>query len=292
MLRYRKIWVYKAVLLGVLPFAGLLWSPAALAAPEHTAAAAIVLEARSNTVLFAANATEPLPPASTGKILTALLALDVCDDLQQSCTVSAAAAAVDGSSAWLTAGESWTLAELLTGALVHSGNDACYAIAEAVAGSEPLFVHWLNMKAAVLGATSARLYNSNGLPAAGHVISAADLAGISAVALENDFFARTVASRYAQIGAGATARSYQNTNRLLWHDPHIVGVKTGTTDAAGACLVAAYADGAALYVSVVLHSGDRWGDSLRLLRWAAQSYVMTISDEGWRLQERAAGAEL
>lgn len=142
--------------------------------PQSTAAGVALVEARSGTVLLSVNGNEPLPPASTGKILTALLALDLVEDLDRSYTISPAAAAVEESSIDLQAGEELSLAELLRGALVHSGNDACYAIGEAVAGSERLFVHWLNMKAAVLGAYSAHLCNTR-FAGEGHVISPEDL---------------------------------------------------------------------------------------------------------------------
>ena len=182
LLRFLKILVYSTILLvGILaPTPALAKDEAGAAAilfmermdlPQSTAAGVALVEARSGTVLLSVNGNEPLPPASTGKILTALLALDLVEDLDRSYTISPAAAAVEESSIDLQAGEELSLAELLRGALVHSGNDACYAIGEAVAGSERLFVHWLNMKAAVLGAYSAHLCNTNGLPAEGHVIS-------------------------------------------------------------------------------------------------------------------------
>ena len=160
-----------------------------------------------------------------------ILALDMDADLDKPRLVSAAAAAVEESSLYLRAGESLSLADLLKGALAHSGNDACYAIGEAIAGSEQLFVHWMNMKAAVLGAYSVNMENTNGLPALAHQMSAADLALLTSYAMMNDFFAETVSSKYVEIGEGSSYRYYKNTNKLLWQDEHIVGVKTGTTDA-------------------------------------------------------------
>lgn len=285
LLRFLKILVYSTILLvGILaPTPALAKDEAGAAAilfmermdlPQSTAAGVALVEARSGTVLLSVNGNEPLPPASTGKILTALLALDLVEDLDRSYTISPAAAAVEESSIDLQAGEELSLAELLRGALVHSGNDACYAIGEAVAGSERLFVHWLNMKAAVLGAYSAHLCNTNGLPAEGHVISPEDLAMVAATAMQNPFFAETVCQKSTSLGEGERYRSFSNTNKLLWQDEHIVGVKTGTTDAAGACLVAAYADGAALFLSVVLDSPDRYGESLSLLQYAADRYAL------------------
>ena len=241
---------------------------------DPQAAAAILVEANSGQILFASNADEALPPASTTKILTALLALDMQADLDKPREISSAAAAVEEMSLNLKAGEQLSLGDLLRGALVHSGNDACYAVGEIVAGGEDLFVHWMNMKAAVLGAYSVHMENTNGLPAANHTLSATDLARITIYALQNDFFAETVKSKYVAIGESESYRYYKNTNKLLWQDEQVVGVKTGTTDAAGHCLVSAYEDGAALLVAVVLNSPDRYNESWALLQYGAEDYML------------------
>lgn len=268
MSRYRKIWACSLLALTLL-----FTAPARAADwPEPPGAAYAVLEAGSGRLLYSQNGDTPLPPASTGKIATALLALKLSGDLEREVSVSEAAAAVGESSIYLRPGEMLTLADLLRGALVHSGNDACFALAEAVAGSEPLFVHWLNMQALLLGAYSACFRNTNGLPAEGHQISAADLARLTAYAMAEPFFAATVASRYAELGNETNYRYYRNTNRLLWQDERIVGVKTGTTDEAGPCLVAALRQGDALYISVALNSPDRYGSSLSLLEHAASGF--------------------
>lgn len=287
MCRFRKIWVCSllALLLALLLPAGtgaMAAEPAndaepanaATAAATPGAAAAYVMELHSGETIFSQNGEQMLPPASTGKIVTALLTLDMAEDLDERTTISAQAAAVPEMSIDLRAGETLTLADLLTGALVHSGNDACFALAEAVAGSEPLFVHWLNLKAAVLGAYATQLYNPHGLPEEGHAMSVADLAHLAAYAMQHPFFAETVASKQAVFGEGESRRSYTNTNKLLWQDAHIIGIKTGTTDDAGNCLVAAYADQAAVYLSVVFHSPDRYGESLALLRQAAAEHLL------------------
>ena len=247
--------------------------------PATMSAAAVVIEANSGELLFSANGDQALPPASTTKVISALVALDMCPDMDRSVTISAQAAAVGEMSIYLREGENLTVSDLLIGALVHSGNDAAYALGEAVAGSEPWFVHWMNMKAMVNGAYSANMKNTNGLPTQEHSISAEDLAVLSAKAMNNDLFAQVVSSKYAVLGEGLSYRRYQNTNKLLWHDERIVGVKTGTTDDAGPCLVAALRDGAALYISVVYNAIDRYGESMRLLDHAADSYMLACPIE-------------
>jgi D-alanyl-D-alanine carboxypeptidase (penicillin-binding protein 5/6) len=283
--QYRLISVYKLILclfililLWPAPKAEALFSASSggsiPALAVSYAAAAVLIEANSGEVLYADNADTSLPPASTTKVLTALLALDMGADMDKPRIISEEAAAVGDMSMNLAAGESLTLTDLLKGALVHSGNDACYAISEIVAGSESLFVHWMNMKAAVLGAYSVHMDNTNGLPCTTHQMSATDLALLCRYAMANDFFAETVSSKYITLGEGASARTYQNTNKLLWQDPHIVGIKTGTTDAAGPCLAAAYADGAALFISVVFDSANRYGESFSLLNYGADNYLL------------------
>ena len=239
--------------------------------PIVQAAAAVLLEAKSGRLLWQVNGRQPLPPASTTKIVTAITALDMAA-LDSVYTVSPRAAAVGESTIYLRAGEQLTLGDLVQGALVRSGNDAAYALAEQVAGSEPLFSEWLNLKSAALGAYSASFHNPHGLPAAGHMISAEDLAIITRYALANDFFAVTVAQKSVNIGSGASRRHLQNTNKLLWHDEEVNGVKTGTTKEAGPCLVASMESSDAEFISVVFNSPDRYGDCLRLLRYGAASF--------------------
>jgi D-alanyl-D-alanine carboxypeptidase (penicillin-binding protein 5/6) len=238
------------------------------------AKSSVLIEANTGKMLFGMEEGLALPPASTTKILTTILALDLDLDLEALHQISPEAADIGDASLHLRVGEELSLGDLIRGALVKSGNDACYMIAEICAGSEKLFVHWMNMKAAVLGADSVRAANTNGLPAENHQMSALDLAKIAAYAMDNDFFADTVGSKYVEIGSGSSYRRYQNTNKLLWQDDNIVGVKTGTTDAAGKCLVAAYDDGAGLFISVVLCSPDRYGESFSLLKHAADKYLL------------------
>lgn len=242
--------------------------------PIVEAAAAALLDAKSGRLLWQVNGFEPLPPASTTKILTALLALNMAEPDTQT-VISAAAEAVGEATIYLRAGERLSLGDLLYGTLLRSGNDAAYAVSETVAGSEPLFVRWMNLKAHSLGAYSTDFKNTNGLPAQGHQISAADLALITGQALADDFFAKAVAQKSVNIGSGASRRHLQNINKLLWHDNNITGVKTGTTNAAGPCLVASMSSNNTELVSVVFNSSDRYGDSLRLLRFGAANFITT-----------------
>ena len=236
-----------------------------------TASAAVVFEVKSGQLIYSYQGDIPLPPASTCKVLTAIMAMELASPAEQ-VTISAQAAAVGESSIYLREGEVLTMDDLLKAALIHSANDACYALAEQVAGSEALYVYWLNQKAHALGAYSAAYRNTNGLPAAGHEITAYDLAMLTCYCLRNPYFASLVSTRYAEIGSGESARSLKNTNRLLWYDEEFDGVKTGTTDAAGNCLIASKTVGDAQYVVVLFHSNDRYGEAVGLLDFATEHY--------------------
>ncbi len=263
----------------------------AAAPPRVSAGAALLLDAQTGRVLWEQNGFEPLPPASTTKILTALLCLDLAP-LEREVEVSAAAAAVGESSAGLLAGERFALGELLDAALLKSANDACYAVAEGVAGSEPFFVHLMNVKAAVCGAPTVSARNTNGLPAEGHLFSCYDLACLAREAMQRPEFKQRVGSRYAVMEGGSYNRSLKNTNKLLIMDEHVTGIKTGTTNAAGACLVSSMERDGRSVIAVVLHSADRYNDSLRLLDWGVDNFrSLTMVRAGQLLAVWPAGGD-
>ena len=240
-------------------------------APIINATGAILLDAETGSVLYQKNGFQLLPPASTTKILTALLVLDM-DILAEETTVSGFAAAVGESSANLQTGEIFTVESLLKGALVKSANDTCFALGEALAGSEPLFVHLMNIKAETIGAYDAVLANTNGLPAENHYLSAYDLALIARENLCNQLFREIVSSKYLKMTGGNYTRSFKNTNKLLWQNQYVIGIKTGTTDKAGQCLVSAMNRNGRTVIAVVLNSPDRFRESLRLLNYGIDNF--------------------
>ena len=232
--------------------------------PTVSADAAVLMDVNTGQVLYQKNAFKKRPPASTTKILTALLALEG-GDLSQVVTVSKSAASTGESSIYLQAGENLTLEELIYGALIKSGNDACVAIAEQIAGTEENFVQLMNQKAKQLGALDSNFINCNGLPAEKHYSTAYDLAILTCYALKNPVFSAVVSTKEKVIRGPGWQRHLQNTNRLLDTYALADGVKTGTTNAAGPCLVASATKDNRRLVCVVLHSADRYGDSTALL---------------------------
>lgn len=268
--------------------------------PFVTCKAWIVTDLASGQELFESASQNPLPPASTTKIMTAYLVIRHAQQhpeiLDERVTFSPRADNTVGSTAAVRAGESVTVRELLYGLLLPSGNDAAVALAEhfgsrltATSSSPPAsddayqsFVAAMNWAANELGMEQANFMNPHGLPHEEHVISARDLAKLASAAMRFDLFSRIVSTR--QFGCIAfSEKGYQrnmlwkNTNRLLAVEG-FRGVKTGTTSAAGACLVSCGAHNGRELLVVVLGSSSsdaRYADTQNLFRWAQNSLSST-----------------
>lgn len=234
--------------------------------PAISAAAAVVLDGETGAILYEHDAFSLRAPASTTKILTALLAIE-CGQLDDTVAVSKKAAQVGEATVYLCPNDRLLLRELLYGALLQSGNDACVAIAEHIAGSEEEFVALMNLKARAIGAYQSYFCNTNGLPHPQHLTTAYDLAQITRHALHNPVFGQIVRTRthVMQWMEPTKSRYLKNTNQLLWSYPYATGVKTGTTVQAGKCLVASAQYGPHEIIAVVLHSANRFGDAQKLL---------------------------
>ncbi len=240
---------------------------AASAPPAVSAAAALVYDVDAGRVLLAAHEEDALPPASLTKLMTALLVLEQ-DDLEALVTI-APEDLIGDASMGLRAGEAVTVRQLLWGLLVPSGNDAAMALARHSAGSVPAFVERMNRRAAELGLAQTRFVNPHGLDAEGHVSSAADLLTLARHAWQHALL-REIVAQPAAIVAG---HEMQSTNRLLADYPGVVGLKTGTTPAAGECLIAAVEDSGHVVFVVVLGSADRYADFRTLHEHYQDNYI-------------------
>jgi D-alanyl-D-alanine carboxypeptidase (penicillin-binding protein 5/6) len=166
-----------------------------------------------------------------------------------------------------------TVDELIRGMVVQSGNDACIALAEALAGSEELFTRMMNREAERLGMKNSRFRNASGLPDAQHYSTAQDLYVLAAALIRD--FPEEYAQYYSQKEFRYNNIAQMNRNRLLWIDPSVDGVKTGQTEAAGYCLIASSRRGGRRLLSVLLGStseATRAQDSLKLLNWGFQFF--------------------
>lgn len=253
------------LLLGLLLCFCIAPSASAETVPAITAEAAVVMDLDTGRVLYGKGAHERRPPASLTKVMTGYLVAKQAD-LQQTVTVSAEAAATGESSLNLKQGDQLTMAHLLHGALMKSANDACVALAEQIAGSEAAFVHNMNLQACLLGCADTYFCNTNGLPAAGHYSSAYDLAVMTRAAMQNKTFAAIVQQQeYLVRWLDGRQLLVHNTNRLLREYPGAIGVKTGTTNEAGQCLIAVAEKEGKRIIVVVLKSKNRFLDAEQLL---------------------------
>ena len=223
------------------------------------AAAAVVMEARTGRVLYEQNAHEPLPMASTTKIMTTLLTLEQ-RDLEEPFVVDSEAIRVEGSSMGLQEGDTVTLLDLCYGMMLPSGNDAANAAAVRIAGSQREFVALMNARARELGMEDTFFVNPSGLDAQGHQASAYDLALLQRETLRDGLYREISGQMKAQrtFGNPPYDRWLTNHNKLLDYYEWTISGKTGFTDAARRCLVtAAEKDGITL-ICVTLNCPDDW----------------------------------
>jgi len=234
-----------------------------------TAKAAILIDNATGEVLWQRNPDMPLPPASTTKIVTAILALQ-SGRLDESVGVTAEAAEAPPSKIRLRAGWQMRLRDLVYAVLLNSANDASVAIAEGLSGSVRGFAERMNATAYALGARNTHFVNPNGLPAADHYSTARDLATMFSYAMQNPLFEQIIGTESTTVypTGGSMRRIMLHThNRLLGNYRIRVVGKTGWTIAAKKCFVgAASADGHEVVVAV-LGSRDLWGDVKRLVEF-------------------------
>lgn len=239
------------------------------------AKAMVVLEGNTNTVLYSKNANQELAMASTTKIVTAILAIENCKDLDEKFLVSEKAIGIEGTSIYLKSGERLSMRELLYGLILASGNDCAVAIAEYFE-SEEHFVDMMNNLAESLGLEHTHFANPHGLDAEGHYTSAYDLAVLTSYALKNPTFKEIVSTERMVIEKNDLyqARYLKHKNRLLFTDKNCIGVKTGFTDNAGRCLVHAHEENGMQLISVVLNCGPMFEECDRLTKLAMDNYTM------------------
>lgn len=234
--------------------------------PVVNAAALYLVELQSGRVLIEEHATRRLPPASLTKIMTALIALESAS-LQEVVKIDGRAV-VHHSSYHFVAGEEFLMRDLLTAMLVASANDACEAIAWHIGGDDKRFVARMNERARTLGLENTHFANPCGFDAPGQYSTAADLAKLTAEALQQPIFSMMVRTLSRDIASvdGTRRVSLFSTNQLL-ADPDVTGVKTGYTSKAGRCLIASmFKDGQRLLL-VGLNLMDQWDQASRLLRY-------------------------
>ena len=248
----------------------------AIPAPSAAAAGWLVTDVTSGQTLAAQNADERRDPASLTKLMTAYAVFGALRSKtivpSQMAPVSERAWKAEGSRMFIEPRRAVSVDELLRGMIVQSGNDASIALAELVGGTEEAFVQKMNAEAVKLGMTNSRFVNVTGLSQPQHYSTAADLAKVAA-ALIRDY--PEYYPLYSQKEFRYNNITQPNRNRLLWSDPHVDGMKTGHTDAAGWCLVATAQRGDRRVLAVVLGASSdaaRASEAQKLLNWGFQAF--------------------
>lgn len=253
----------------------------------------VVMDADTGKIIISKNKDLKLQPASTTKVMTALLAMEKTKPTDV-VKVSKNATTMSPSKVYLRQGDEVTVEALLYSLLLKSANDSACALAEGVAGSEPAFAKMMTDEAHRLGALNTNFSNASGLPAENHYTTAADLALILRAAMQNERFMAISSTKFATLNMGEKERMLlKNHNKLLWFYDGAGAGKTGYTVAARHCYVGEANCRNTRLIVAVLHSGDLWGDVKKCLdkgfelAITGQTLAMGDTEEGDTYIKRA-----
>ena len=286
--RSLELFAYPEVTISQIEIAPIAIRSSSVPDPITTAQAVYITDERSGARLFEKNASTFFAPASTTKLMTALVAKKVF--VAGSVLKVPSNTKYEGTIVGLTGGEELTIEDLLRGAIIQSGNDAATVIAENFPGGEVAFVAEMNQTAKLLHMDNTYFNNPSGFDNQLHQTTARDLAILSREVLKDQFLSELVATKSALISdvSGLQKHLLYNTNQLLKEDSRIVGVKTGTTEEAGQVLITAVNDKGRRFIIVVLASEDRYADTRQLIDWVLHAY--TWYDPTELLEELKSGA--
>jgi len=242
-----------------------------LVEPEVTARAAYIYEPDAGVVLYDKNANKKLSPASTTKLITALVALDYygLNDV-----VRVRGLATDGKTMGLFYGEEMSVENLLYGALVHSANDAAFVLADNYPGGVDAFVVAMNEKGRELGLANSSFANSIGYDNPDQYVTARDLAILGLYVLQDPILAHMVGTKAITVADASYTyfHNLENVNELLGEIPGVAGVKTGFTAQAGENLVTTVSRNGHRIMLVVMGSEDRFADTRILIDWVFNEF--------------------
>ncbi len=267
-------------------------------APVIKAKAALAIDLESGVVLYEKNIHEPLAIASLTKLLTGIIIIEN-HKLDEVVTISRKASATDGSKAWLAAGEKITIENLLYSIFIHSANDAAVALAEYDSGDVASFVEKMNEKSRTIGMLNSHFINPIGLdedenyteetensneqPLTAeqelanktNVATAYDLGVLAKYAYGKNFIKQAASTKELEVSStdGALVHKLKNTNELLGSYLHVIGLKTGTTDLAGQCLITIIEQpNGEKILTIMLNSPDRFTETKILADWVTRNY--------------------
>ena len=264
--------------------------------PKIYSESAILMEKNTGKVLYAKDVYSRKYPASTTKILTAIIAIENCE-LDQKMTASPEAVKLPSNSytkANIQAGETFTLDELLGVLMLQSANEAANVIAENVAGSIENFTDMMNKKAKEIGCIDSHFVNANGIHDENHYSTSYDMAAIAAYCMRNESFRKYANMMECKLPdtefwgeeqiAENGERHFYNTNKLLipgdkYYYPYCIGIKTGFTTPAKNCLIAASEKDGFELISVILHAEQtedklsaRYMDTINLFNYGFNNF--------------------
>lgn len=240
--------------------------------PFLTARAYFVFDPTSGVVLASRNENLRLPPASTTKMMAALVAQEIYEPNQ---ILTVPSLFVEGRKAKLAKGEKIIAENLLIALLVGSANDAAEVLAQNYPGGRGAFIEKMNERAQDIFLNNTHFVNPTGIDQAGHFSTARDLGRLANFALADEDFARIVSFPRVAISSvdGRFTHLMLNINELLAEVPGVKGVKTGWTDEAGQCLVTYVERDGKKLISVVLGSSDRFGETKKIIGWVFENFT-------------------
>ena len=254
---------------------------------DVSAESGILICADSGSVIWSKNETEPMPMASTTKIMTSLLALEHMEACgNQEIEITDDMVRVEGTSMGLRAGDIVNLEALVQGMLLCSGNDAANAVAIAVGGSINNFIDLMNEKARMIGMENTKFSTPSGLDKDDHHSTAKDMATLGAYAMENENFLKIASQKSMPVkflSPNKTIR-LKNHNKLLRLYDGCIGIKTGFTKRAGRCLVSCVEKNEARLVCVTLNAPSDWDDHINLYNFGFENTVsQKFCDVGFKI---------
>ena len=248
----------------------------AIKEPDVNSRACVVIDRKTNSVLFGKNENSKKKMASTTKIMTATIIIEKCN-LTDTIEISKKAAGTGGSRLGLKTGDKITVLDLLYGLMLRSGNDAAVALAEYAGGDINGFAELMNAKALELGLTNTHFETPHGLDSNEHYTTAYELALLSNYALNNPTFAKIVGTKNYTITINGSPKDLSNTNELLGNMEGVYGIKTGFTNGANRCLVTACKRNNIDIICVVLGADTkkfRTIDSIKLINYVFNNFVV------------------
>lgn len=240
--------------------------------PILSAQGVIVIDLDSFVTMYEKNPDATLLPASTTKIMTALVSLDY---YPTDMIIEVGKLNIDGQKMNLFEGEKITVEDLLYGLLVYSANDAAEVLAENYPGGRDLFITAMNLKAQELSMLNTKFQNPSGLDAVGHYSTARDMVRLSEFAMRNQYFAQIVGTREKEVYSvdKKTVHRLRNINELLGVVPGVMGVKTGWTENARENLITYIERDDRRLLIAILGSQDRFGETRELIDWTFVNYT-------------------